>query len=237
MNAGASAPRCWVVVPAAGRGERMQASSPKQYLQLAGATVLEHALASFIDHPRVAGIAVALAEDDAQWSALKCARHPSVWRTSGGEHRMHSVLNGLNALAGRAEEQDWAVVHDAARPCLSRADFDRLLDALQAEPVGGLFALPVSDTVKRADASQRVAATVDRRNLWCAQTPQMFRFGRLRHALRTAAGGGAAVTDEAAAIEALGLAPRLVEGTPFNIKVTRPEDLILAEAILARRSR
>jgi 2-C-methyl-D-erythritol 4-phosphate cytidylyltransferase len=228
-------PRCWVIVPAAGRGERMQSAQPKQYLPLAGATVLEHALKPFIEHPRVAGIVVALAEDDVQWQTLACARNALVRRTSGGDHRMHSVLNGLNALAGQADTQDWALVHDAARPCLARKDLDRLFDALQGEPVGGLLALPMSDTVKRADTTgQRVAVTIDRRGLWSAQTPQMFRFGRLLQALRTAADGGATLTDEASAIEAQGLAPRLVEGSPFNLKVTTPRDLVLAEAILQR---
>jgi 2-C-methyl-D-erythritol 4-phosphate cytidylyltransferase len=232
----------------------MTASCPKQYLPLAGATVLEHALRPFLDHPRIAGVVVALAGDDDRWRNLSCASHSAVRTVTGGAQRMHSVLHALHALAapgGTAEERDWVLVHDAVRPCLGRGEIDRLINALHADAVGGVFALAMDDTVKRegrdgqppADEPPaapgfgqnppRIAATLAREGLWRAQTPQMFRLGALRRALEVAGAGAAGITDEASAVEALGLAPRLVAGSPFNIKVTRPPDLALAEVILA----
>ncbi len=234
MSALQRRPRCWAVIPAAGRGERMSAGIPKQYLRLAGATVIEHALHPFVEHPDIAAVVVALSADDVHWAQLKIAAHgDELVRVVGGAQRMHSVSNGLEALISRADDDDWVLVHDAARPCLTRADLDRLMGALRADPVGGLLALPLSDTIKRSDADGRIAATIDRRGLWAAQTPQMFRFATLRRALAAALSRGDVLTDEAAAIEALGFVPRLVEGPAANVKVTRGEDLALAEAILA----
>jgi 2-C-methyl-D-erythritol 4-phosphate cytidylyltransferase len=143
------------------------------------------------------------------------------------------VLAGLERLAELATADDWVLVHDAARPCLSEVDLDRLLDALAEEPVGGLLAVPLTDTLKRADSAGRAEATLDRAGLWCAQTPQMFRFGLLRAALSVALADGVLVTDEAAAMERSGHRPQLVEGTAGNLKVTGPGDLQLAEAVLA----
>ncbi len=232
MTAAAPGARCWVVIPAAGRGERMGAARPKQYLPLAGATVLEHALRPFLAYPPVAGISVALDARDRHWQSLSCSRHAAVRRAQGGAERMHSVLNALDTLT-EAAAQDWVLVHDAARPCLARSDLDRLFRTLREDRVGGLLALPMNETVKRAAAdSGRVSATVDRSDLWYAQTPQMFRFGELRRALRQALENGLTATDEAAAMEALGHRPRLVEGSSFNIKITRQQDMVLAEAIL-----
>jgi 2-C-methyl-D-erythritol 4-phosphate cytidylyltransferase len=146
---------------------------------------------------------------------------------------MHSVLNGLVALAGEAHENDWVLVHDAARPCLRRADLERLISTLADDAVGGLLAVPVGDTLKRADTTgEHALETLERRGLWAAQTPQMFRFALLRRALDDAVRAGRSVTDEAGAVESLGERPRLVPGSPCNIKVTRPEDLDLAKAIL-----
>ena len=157
------------------------------------------------------------------------------WVVTGGAERCHSVLNGLEALRQHADLTDWVLVHDAARPCLAVADLDRLMNELADDPVGGLLAAPVRDTLKQADSAGRVATTVDRSRLWHALTPQMFRLGRLRDALNAALARGLLVTDEAGAMEAAGFAPRLIEGRADNVKITRPEDLALAEFYLAHR--
>lgn len=237
MNTSASAPRCWAVIPAAGSGQRMASQTRKQYLPLDDATVLEHALAPFIDHPCIAGVIVVLAAQDTQFARLPCAEHASVSTAIGGAERAQSVLSGLEALSARADGNDWVLVHDAARPCLARADLDRLIVALYEDDIGGLLAEPVGDTLKREDAAggARSAETLSRAGIWRAQTPQMFRLHMLRDALRVAIGSGATVTDEASAIEALGQKPRLVPGSAQNIKVTHAEDLELARAILERR--
>ncbi len=208
----------------------------KQYLPLAGATVLEHALAPFLSHAGVAGIVVVLAGEDERFRSLAVSSHARVSTAIGGAQRAHSVLNGLDSLANRAAAHDWVLVHDAARPCLTLADLERLIAALEHDEVGGLLALPAGDTLKQqAGAQARSAGTIDRSRIWRAQTPQMFRFESLRTALREAVHQGLAVTDEASAMEARGFAPRLVTGAARNIKVTVPEDLELAEAILHDR--
>jgi 2-C-methyl-D-erythritol 4-phosphate cytidylyltransferase len=220
----------WLVVPAAGSGRRMGAETPKQYLTLAGATVLEHALAPFLADPRCRGAVVALAAGDARFPTLPVARHPKVRRAPGGAERRDSVEAGLAALAAAgAGEADWVLVHDAARPCLARADLERLLDALPASPDGALLAVPVADTLKRADDEGRSAGTVDRRGLWRALTPQAAPLGVLRAALRAAPGA----TDEASALEAAGRRPRLLPGAATNVKVTEPADLEFARLVLA----
>lgn len=230
-----SAARIWAVVPAAGSGSRMGAGRPKQYLELAGAPILQHTLARLLGHSAIQAVVVALSESDADFQRLPCARDPRLLRAHGGAERCHSVANALDVLVGRAAEHDWVLVHDAARPCLCGSDIDRLLRELGGHPVGGLLALPVRDTMKRADPGGDVTATVDRQGLWHALTPQMFRLGALRAALAGALGAGVLVTDEAQAMERTGVRPRLVEGRPDNIKVTRPHDLALAELYLSRQ--
>jgi 2-C-methyl-D-erythritol 4-phosphate cytidylyltransferase len=226
--------RYWLVMPAAGTGRRFGGDRPKQYATLAGRSVIEWALAPFLADPRCAGLCVALAPDDASFGALPVARDPRLRVAAGGDERAGSVLNGI-AASGAADD-DWILVHDAARPCLTEAARDALLDAVGTDPVGGLLAVPVVDTLKRAGAGDRVAATVARDGLWQAQTPQMFRRGVLERALRAVRDGGDdAPTDEAAAVERLGLAPKLVPGDRTNLKVTRPADLDEAAAILRRR--
>lgn len=153
----------------------------------------------------------------------------------GGTERMHSVLNALRALEGRAIEQDWVLVHDAVRPCVRRADLEHLMTVLANEPAGGLLGIPVRDTLKRADATGQVLATLERTNLWQAATPQMFRYGPLLEALTAAVRAGLVLTDEAAAVERLGMPVKLVQGQSDNIKVTWPEDLQLADALLRAR--
>ncbi len=228
--------RFWGVVPAAGSGTRVGADTPKQYLELGGTAVLQHTLDALLALPVLERLMVALAPGDRRWPALAAAGDARIGTTDGGAERADSVLACLLALEADADSDDWVLVHDAARPCVSLAELENLVASLRDDPVGGLLALPVSETVKRADAQQCVAATVDRDGLWLAQTPQMFRYGMLRAALESAAERGATVTDEASALEQAGYAPRLVPGAATNIKITRPADLPVAEAFLAARA-
>ncbi len=230
-----SDPNFWAVIPAAGLGRRMGSGLPKQYLELDGRPVIDHAVERMLLHPRLDGLVIALREDDAWWPDTEFADHPDVMRVAGGAERCHSVQNALEALAARADPDDWVLVHDAARPCVRRADVTRLVDTLAGDPVGGLLGVPLHDTVKRTDEAGRVVATVPRDNLWRAFTPQMFRLGVLRDALRAAIDAGVPVTDEASAIERAGHAPRLVEGHADNLKITRLGDLELAAFFLARQ--
>lgn len=229
--------RYWVVMPAAGVGRRFGDARPKQYAPLQGRTVIEWALAPFLADARCAGVVVALAAGDPYWpevAARLTAPLPVVHLASGGTERSHSVLNGLRALEGRAGPEDWVLVHDAARPCLSAQDLERLFTRLEDHPLGGLLAARAADTLKRETGAQEVGETVDRTGLWRALTPQMFRHGRLLGALEQALAAGRGPTDEAQAIEWLGERPVLVEGSAGNIKVTSAEDLLLAAALLAR---
>jgi 2-C-methyl-D-erythritol 4-phosphate cytidylyltransferase len=227
------APAYWLVVPAAGSGRRMAAGAtdcPKQYRRLAAATLIEQALAPFLADHRCQGVVVALADGDSRWRELPFAHDPRIATVTGGRERRDSVAAGLATVAARTAAADpWVLVHDAARPCVSRAEIDALLAALATSPDGALLGLPVSDTLKRATADLRVASTVSRDGVWRALTPQAFRLRRLQAAL--AAGGTA--TDEAGAVEALGDRPRLVAGSPFNIKVTEPADLLFAAQLLS----
>ncbi len=212
-------PAFWAVIPAAGVGARMAADRPKQYLQLGGRTILEHSLGCFLDHPCLKGLVVSLAIDDPYWPSLACANDPRIQRADGGSERSGSVLNALlqlNALG--ASDEDWVLVHDAARPNLSRDDLDKLLAELADDPVGGLLAVPARDTLKRVDRHGRVVDTIDRSLIWQAYTPQMFRLGALHRALADSLVADALITDEASAMEWSGQAPRLVEGRSDNIK-------------------
>jgi 2-C-methyl-D-erythritol 4-phosphate cytidylyltransferase len=213
----------------------MGADIPKQYLPLAGATILEHTLAALVAHRRIDGVVVALAADDGWWGASRWAGAARVRTVPGGGERHESVLAGLRALRRLGADSDWVLVHDAARPCLRAGDLDLLLETLWEDPVGGLLALPVRDTMKRAGDGDLVAETVSRDGLWHALTPQMFRLGPLTDALAAVVARGGRVTDEAQAMELAGFRPRLVEGHGDNIKVTRPQDLLLAERFLAGR--
>lgn len=226
-------PAFWLVIPAAGIGSRMQAQCPKQYLTLSGKTILESTLAVFLDHPSVRGIVVALAEHDSWWPQLSVAAHPLVQTVTGGAERADSVLNALLALHGNgAQADDWVLVHDAARPLLEPNDLDRLLTDLADDTVGGLLAVPARDTLKQVNSDGRVTKTIDRSAIWHALTPQMFRLGLLEQALIDALKAGVAVTDESSAMEWAGFAPRVVEGRASNIKITRPEDLLLLQTLL-----
>ena len=222
----------WVVIPAAGVGKRMQADRPKQYLPLHGKTVIEQTLSCFSHHPQIAGIVVVLSANDPYWPQLDLHSEAPLHRAAGGSERCHSVLSGLDVVAQYAADDDWVLVHDAARPCLSRDDLGRLLYQAGEDNVGGILSVPVRDTMKRDNGNERIAQTVDRVGLWHALTPQMFPLGLLRTALQQALEDGFEVTDEASAIEHIGLQPKLVEGSGSNIKITRPEDLALAEFYL-----
>ena len=226
----------WAVVPAAGSGARMAAAIPKQYLPLHGKTVLQHTLERLLDHPHIRAVVLVLAPDDPHWPRIaeQYAGRPLV-TVHGGAERSHSVLNGLRALAGRAAPEEWVLVHDAARPCVRREDIDLLLERLRDHPVGGLLGIPVADTKKRVDRDGNVLETVDRSDLWRALTPQMFRYHALLDALQAALKRGRVVTDESSAIEIAGHRPRMLEGHADNIKITRPQDLALAEWYLGQQ--
>jgi 2-C-methyl-D-erythritol 4-phosphate cytidylyltransferase/2-C-methyl-D-erythritol 2,4-cyclodiphosphate synthase len=234
--------RLWAIVPAAGRGERFAAAAsvsiPKQYAPLRGKSVLEWSLRALVAEPRIDGIVVVLAAGDERWTEVASRLESSkLSSTTGGANRQDSVLNGLEYLAASAQADDWILVHDAARPCLSAGDVGALIDALEENPHSGVAALagavlaaPIVDTVKREAANG--LETVDRAGLWRALTPQVFAYAALREALQAAAGKGLAVTDEAQAMERVGIRAALVRGSPFNIKITRAEDLEVAAAIL-----
>lgn len=226
----------WAVVPAAGVGRRMGAEMPKQYLPLAGRTVLEHTLLRLLSIPEVSGIIVAVAADDARWDELQRrlgeARIESV---AGGAQRHESVANALDALATRLDSREWVLVHDAARPCVRASDIEHLIRSLRGDPCGGLLGVPVRDTMKRSNDEARVIATEPRERLWHALTPQMYRLGPLRQALSAAVRDGYMVTDETFAMERAGYQPTLIEGHADNLKITRMEDLDLAQFYMTRQ--
>lgn len=226
-------PRYWAVIPAAGKGARMGAEVPKQYLRLGGRMIIEHTLGRFAAHPRIAGVVVAVAADDEIWPSL-VPRLPPLTVATGGRERCHSVLNALHALGGVAAPTDWVLVHDAARPCIHHADITRLVEQATNAGTGSgcILGMAVRDTLKRCDARGVVEGTVDRTRLWHALTPQMFRVADLRAALEAALARGILVTDEAQAIELAGGTIRMVEGRGDNLKVTRPDDLVIAELFL-----
>jgi len=211
----------------------MDADRPKQYLEVAGRTVLAHTLDRLAREPRIAQVVVCVAAGDPWWPRVAATLGQPVTVAPGGAERAHSVLNGLHALAGLARPDDWVLVHDAVRPCLRAADLRKLIEATAGDAVGGLLAARVTDTIKRADGEGRVAETVARESLWRALTPQLFRYGLLREALGASIAAGQAVTDEAVAVERQGARPLLVEGHSDNIKITVPADLGLAERLLA----
>lgn len=234
-------PRYWAVIPAAGIGRRMASECPKQYLPLAGKTVIEHSLNTLLSHASIAGAVVAISPQDTHWQALDFRTQKPLWIASGGQERGDSVLNALHLLAEHASDTDWVLVHDAARPCLRHADLSALIQQCQSHLVGGLLAVPVKDTIKRSVQQDpvgltEVVETVERNFLWHAQTPQMFRLGALLQALSAALKASVVITDEASAMEWAGNAPLLVEGHDDNLKITRADDLRRAEFILGLRT-
>ncbi|MEK6593436.1 MAG: 2-C-methyl-D-erythritol 4-phosphate cytidylyltransferase [Pseudomonadota bacterium] len=228
-------PKYFALVPAAGSGSRMGGmgnAPPKQYLALAGRPLIYHAIRRLCEHPQIQQVFVVLAPGDAHfarhdWTVFHSRLTPLY---CGGETRAASVFNGLLAARDALAASDWVLVHDAARPCLDAAELDRLMGELGDDATGGLLAVPVADTLKRANREGLVVRTEARDHLWQAQTPQMFRYRLLIEALRAA--DPAVITDEAGAIENLGLKPKLVMGSARNLKITHPEDLALAELVL-----
>ncbi|MCB1956331.1 MAG: 2-C-methyl-D-erythritol 4-phosphate cytidylyltransferase [Rhodocyclaceae bacterium] len=222
------------LVPAAGSGARMKSGTPKQYLELLGKPLIRHSLETLCASPGIDRVYVVLSVGDAEWDRHDWSDlEPKLVRLfCGGPTRADSVLNGLRTIRDEMSDADWVLVHDAARPCLAPWHVSKLLETLSHEEVGGLLAVPVADTLKRDDGHGHSLETVSRDRLWQAQTPQMFRYIMLRRALERAR----SVTDEASAIEAAGLRPRLVEGDATNLKVTYPLDLHVAEWILQNRS-
>lgn len=227
-----TSPRVVAVIPAAGIGSRMQADRPKQYLLLNGKTILEHTIDALLEHPQIDDVIVAISPDDLYFDQYGL-REKSIRVVDGGKERADSVLNGILSL----DENDWALVHDAARPCVDNDDITKLLALIEQNDVtGGILATPVRDTMKRIKASSNVIArTEDRDGLWHALTPQLFPAKLLKNALQEGLAQGAAITDEASAMELAGYQVGMVNGSPANIKITHPADLPLAEFYLKQK--
>jgi 2-C-methyl-D-erythritol 4-phosphate cytidylyltransferase len=219
----------WAIVPAAGIGKRMKADRPKQYLKLTDKSVIEHTLLRLLQTDVFTAVVVAIGsstETDAYWPELELSKHEKVITATGGQERADSVLSALQAIHAQAEDNDWVLVHDAARPCITALDIHHLIESLKDDDIGGILALSSPDTLKSVQ-DNHIIGTVDRSHIWRALTPQMFRYGLLKSALEEAK-GNPCITDEASALELKGLQPKIVEGRSDNIKITRPEDLALA---------
>ena len=229
-------PRLWLIVPAAGIGQRMQADHPKQYLRIDQRCILDITLSRLMDSAPFAGCMVPLHPADHWWPETEASRDSRIQTCAGGSERACSVLSALHALAEQVADDDWILVHDAARPCIHARDLANLVDRLFTHPVGGLLASPVADTLKKAGQGElpEVSETVDRSGLWRALTPQMFRYRLWVESLESALAEGLSITDESSAIEFSGNMPVLVEGRPDNLKITVPADLALAGFILSR---
>ncbi|MBU2896404.1 2-C-methyl-D-erythritol 4-phosphate cytidylyltransferase [Vibrio hepatarius] len=223
----------FAIVPAAGLGRRMKTERPKQYLLIHNKSVLEHTVNKLLQHPKIAKVIVVLNDKDPYYPHLSIADNKRVIPVLGGTERSESVLSGLTYVRDN-EKAEWVMVHDAARPCVNDRDIDKLIEVSLKHQVGGVLASPVRDTMKRANSVGNIESTVDRESLWHALTPQMFRTEHLNAALNKALSEGVNVTDEASAMEWVGLSPALVQGSAENIKITQPEDLALAEFYLNR---
>lgn len=225
------AEKFWVVIPNAGIGDRFKSEIPKQYICIHGKTVLEHSISTFLSEDWVAGVIVALASHDTYFQQLPIAQHEKIKPVLGGKTRSDSVMSALSYLKNHAAKSDWVLVHDAVRPCLHVEDLQALVNTLQNEPVGGILAVPVQDTVKFSE-KHSISHTVDRNNLWCALTPQMFRLQVLDEALKYCQKKGMAVTDESCAIENYGMKSMLVEAKHPNPKLTYTRDFSLVSLLL-----
>jgi 2-C-methyl-D-erythritol 4-phosphate cytidylyltransferase len=223
----------WVIIPAAGTGQRFGSQIPKQYLPLNGKPLIEHTIAKFLYHPRIEKIVVAIHSNDHFWPQLRLdSNWDKILITTGGEQRCHSVYSALQRISGLAHPQDFVLVHDAVRPCIHHDDITKIIDEVGNHPVGGILGSRVRDTLKHISQNNEILDTVTRENIWQALTPQMFRYKILLQALSQVISSNSDVTDEAEAIESLGFIPMIVEGRRDNIKVTFPEDLSLAEKYL-----
>lgn len=226
-----------VVVPAAGVGKRMLASCPKQYLMLNGQSILTHTVERLLSHKNISQVIIALSENDEYFAQTTLADNPNVIRVLGGKERVDSVLSGLKAI----NHETWVLVHDAARPCITHQDIDKLISQCIENDIGGILAVPVVDTMKRAvnrgeAGDVCINDTIDRSDLWHAFTPQMFKTQELKQAIETAQQKGLTITDESSAIESIGMPSLLINGRRDNIKVTRPEDLALASFYLTQQT-
>lgn len=224
----------WGIVPAAGVGKRMQADRPKQYLLLNNKTVIEQTLARLLEVEQITAVVVAISSEDPFWPKLEISKNSRVLTAPGGKERADSVLSALQSIANKADDNDWVLVHDAARPCITKADVEKLISELQDHSVGGILALASHDTLKSVN-NMLITDTVDRSSIWRALTPQMFRYGALKHALQEAADKGWIMTDDASAMELQGQQPKIIAGRSDNLKITRPEDLALAQFYLEQQ--
>ena len=223
------------VVPAAGVGKRLGGPVPKQYMDLNGRALIERTLERLLQLEELQQLIVVISAEDEYWPDLEISNHPQIHTTQGGKERCHSVLNGLDFIADHVDDDDWVLVHDAARPCVRVNDMQRLITTAYQKNKGGILAMPIRDTIKKSNNNNEIENTVDRDSLWHAFTPQLFKYAELWEALRTAIDQGVMVTDEASAMEYAGYQPLLVEGASDNIKVTLPEDLALASFFLANQ--
>ena len=225
--------KCWAIVPAAGVGNRMQSSIPKQYLMIDGRSLLEHSLTQLLKAEWIEGIVVALAENDGYWQDIPLAEDSRIRTVVGGKERVDSVSNALDSIQDQVGDNDFILVHDAARPCITNEDLEKLHQAMAGSVAGLLLADKLTDTIKRDDGNSSVLKTVPRSGLWRALTPQIFPNALLRKALKSSRNNPSSIiTDEASAIELLGLSPKLIQGRSDNIKVTKAEDILLASLIL-----
>ncbi len=225
----------WGIVPAAGVGKRMLADRPKQYLPLNSMTVIEQTLTRLLSVSKFTAVVVAISKQDPYWHDLELAKHARVLTAEGGKERSDSVLSALSHISEQANDDDWVLVHDAARPCITASDIEYLIEELEGHAVGGLLGQSSHDTLKLVDEQLEVTATVDRSHIWRAFTPQMFRYGDLKRALESAVENNQPITDDASAMELQGLSPKMIAGRADNIKITRPEDLALAEFYLEQQ--
>ncbi len=225
----------WGIVPAAGVGKRMQADRPKQYLPLNGVTVIEQSLTRLLQVQQFTAVVVAISKEDPYWPKLAISKNSRIRTAAGGKERADSVLSALHSIADNAADDDWVLVHDAARPCITQSDVEHLIDELQNHEVGGILGQASHDTLKSVDDELAITDTVDRSKIWRAFTPQMFRYGALKTALEEAAAKGWVVTDDASALELQGKQPKMIAGRADNLKITRPEDLALAQFYLEQQ--
>lgn len=228
-----AATRCWGIVPAAGIGRRFGTDKPKQYTRVAGKSILQHSLECLLRAPQINTAVVCLAEDDVHWQQEEIAKHANVETTLGGDNRAQSVFNGLEFLLSKSvDENEWVLVHDAARPFLHESSLQQLIETCSQNGVGAILATPSVNTLKQVNAGGAVLLTLDRTTIWQAQTPQMFRLGELHKALATAIANNEPITDEASAMEIAGHPVSIVEGNPYNLKVTTQDDIRLLEFLM-----
>ncbi len=237
MNANQTQVKTWAIVPASGKGLRMGADRPKQYIDIAGKTLIEHTLSTLLSLEAISQCLVLTSVSDIYWSALNISKHPKILTLNGGLERMDTVHQGLEALSGKANDLDWVMVHDAARPLLKKSDIENLFQAIDGHPIGGLLGIPVRDTLKKVEENHDKAAdvmeTVDRAQLWQALTPQVFRYGPLKAAYEEAIRNKKLVTDESQAIELTGGRPKIVACEHINLKLTLAQDLEIFQCLLS----